>query len=73
MENKKIQAGMLDRCPETNSILIDLDLIVSLPKHDDGFRKIRCFWPKVNDERLLEIFMITYAIQNNFGFLKYRY
>lgn len=70
MKNKNIQIGMLDRYPEMVSIIGDLDLIVTMAKHDDGFRKIRCFWPKVNDERKLELFMITYFVKNNFGFSK---
>lgn len=49
MGNKKIQAGMLDRCPETNSILIDLDLIVTLPKHDDGFRPVSKIFDNYED------------------------
>ena len=61
---------MLDRYPEMVSIIGDLDLIVTISKHDDGFRKIRCFWPRVNDGRKLELFMITYFVKNNFGYSK---
>lgn len=70
MKNKNIQIGMLDRYPEMVSIIGDLDLIVTISKHDDGFRKIRCFWPRVNDGRKLELFMITYFVKNNFGYSK---
>ena len=67
MKNKKIQVGMMDRCPTTIDVRTDLDLLVALPVHDNDFRWIRCFWPRVNGDREIELFMISYLIENNYG------
>lgn len=67
MENKKIQVGIMDRKPTSLDIRSDIDLIAVLPVHDNEFRWVRCFWPRVNGDRELELFMISYLVENNYG------
>lgn len=67
MKNKKIQVGIMDRKPTSLDIRSDIDLIVVLPVHDNEFRWVRCFWPRVNCDRELELFMISYLVENNYG------
>lgn len=67
MKNKKIQVGIMDRKPTSIDLRSDIDLIAVLPVHDNEFRWVRCFWPRVNDDRELELFMISYLVENNYG------
>lgn len=67
MKNKKIQVGIMDRKPTSIDIRSDIDLIAVLPVHDNEFRWVRCFWPRVNGDRELELFMISYLVENNYG------
>lgn len=67
MKNKKIQVGMMDRSPHTINMTSDIDLIAVLPVHDNGFRWVRCLWPRINGDRELELFMISYLVKNNYG------
>lgn len=64
---KEFKVGLLDRYPSTLNIKSDIDLIAVLPVHDDGHRWIRCLWPRVNSDRELELFMISYFVENRFG------
>lgn len=66
MKNKKIQVGIMDRKPTLIDIRSDIDLIAVLPVHDNEFRWVRCFWPRVNGDRELELFMISYLVENNY-------
>lgn len=67
MKNKKIQVGIMDRKPTSLDLRSDIDLIAVLPVHDNEFRWVRCFWPRVNGDRELELFMISYLVENNYG------
>lgn len=67
MKNKKIQVGIMDRKPTSIDLRSDIDLIAVLPVHDNEFRWVRCFWPRVNGDRELELFMISYLVENNYG------
>ena len=67
MKNKKIQVGIMDRKPTSIDIRSDIDLIAVLPVHNNEFRWVRCFWPRVNGDRELELFMISYLVENNYG------
>ena len=67
MRNKKIQVGIMDRKPTSIDVRSDIDLIAVLPVHDNEFRWVRCFWPRVNGDRELELFMISYLVENNYG------
>ena len=67
MKNKKIQVGIMDRKPTSIDLRSDIDLIAVLPVHNDEFRWVRCFWPRVNGDRELELFMISYLVENNYG------
>ena len=67
MENKKIQVGIMDRKPTSIDLRSDVDLIAVLPVHNDEFRWVRCFWPRVNGDRELELFMVSYLVENNYG------
>lgn len=64
---REFKVGLLDRYPSTLNIKSDIDLIAVLPVHDDGHRWIRCLWPRVNGDRELELFMISYFVENRFG------
>ena len=67
MKNKKIQVGIMDRKLTSIDVRSDIDLIAVLPVHDNEFRWVRCFWPRVNGDRELELFMISYLVENNYG------
>lgn len=67
MKNNKLKVGMMDRYPTTIDVRTDLDVLVAFPVHDNDFRWIRCFWPRVNGDRELELFMVSYLVENNYG------
>lgn len=45
----------------------DIDSIAVLPVHDDNYRWVRCLWPRVDSDRELELFMVSYLVENNYG------
>lgn len=67
MKNNKLKVGMMDRYPISMDVRADLDILVASPVHDNDFRWVRCLWPRVNSDRELELFMVSYLVENNYG------
>ena len=67
MKNNKLKVGMMDRYPISMDVRADLDILVASQVHDNDFRWVRCLWPRVNSDMELELFMVSYLVENNYG------